>query len=464
MTDIYANHYKIAISIKPEEVPPWQKLYGGTIDVDCKVAVYNATPEVADRVSFLLYRLLQVEGIFDETERELPFEEKVIGLKQRPRQQVRMIQASLLSPIAPGETTEIHIKYHGAICGYPEIFPYVQDHVSSQYTLLRTDVFWHPVIGMPENGFPERPFTFEITASVPEDWIVLANGELVNRDRQSGFVRYHWQSTHPEAWGHLTLACAPFQQLELTPSIHLYYLKEDCAGAQIVARAIEQTIQRCTAWFGPIPTHFLSIVEIPERYGSEACRNLILQTADTFRANDIKAYQQALSWAGHEVIHLWNTPSREEQVTRFLDEGITHYFEALLLREEISEVAYWTRMEKYKAYFLSGGEEALSIPLADAGKHINVRDVLARGKGPWLLCVLHHILDDKLLSAIRDFFNEYREQGATLGDFQRKVMEVTDLRLEQFFQDWFYSADSSKWLVRETEAPGLVEEIVKNYA
>jgi hypothetical protein len=48
-----------------------------------------------------------------------------------------------------------------------------------------------------------------------------------------------------------------------------------------------------------MPTYFLIMVEIPEKYNSEASRNPILQAADTFRAKSTEkggsiAYKKTL--------------------------------------------------------------------------------------------------------------------------------------------------------------------------
>ncbi|RLI51235.1 MAG: hypothetical protein DRP09_19455 [Candidatus Thorarchaeota archaeon] len=208
-------------------------------------------------------------------------------------------------------------------------------------------------------------------------------------------------------------------------------------------------------------------MEIPEGYGSEASPNLILQTADAFKAghpDDVRAYQQALSWVGHEVIHLWNTPSREKHISRFLDESITHYIEALLLREEFGDIAYWQRLESYRANFLSGGEPVMSVPLVEAGLHLQVRDAIARGKGPWLLSVLHRLMGDRLLTALRVFLDKYKTQGATLEDFQATMAQFANMELSRLFQEWLWGLESSKHLAQELEGQELVSKLVDQYA
>jgi hypothetical protein len=248
--------------------------------------------------------------------------------------------------------------------------------------------------------------------------------------------------------------------------VALYFLPEDEMGAQVVARAMKRTRELCSAWFGPMPAGNLRIVEIPRGWGSEASPTLILQTSDAFQAkgpDDRDAYRHALSRAGHELIHLWNAPSAEERVSRFLGEGITQYLEALVLREEIGENAYWKRLNDYRSYFCSN-KAAAAIPLAEAGQYKKVQEALSRGKGPWLMCVLHHLLGERMLPSLRTFFDRYREQGATLPDFQAAMAETSAVNLSAFFQDWIWGTGSSTYLARETPGPELARQLAEHYA
>jgi hypothetical protein len=261
----------------------------------------------------------------------------------------------------------------------------------------------------------------------------------------------------------MTVACAPFKRLDVTPTVSLYHLIEEQANEQSVARAVRRARELGTAWFGPLSSQVLRIVEVPEGYGGEAADHLILMPAGTFRGDAQAVYRRSLSQIGHELLHLWNAPSREETVSRFLDEAITHYLEALLLREEFGEDAYWEQMRRYRAYFLSAGEAAHPIPLAEAGAHGWLTEPISRGKGPWALCVLHRLLGDRLLPALRAFFDRYRDRGATLKEFEATMVERTNTELTSFFQDWLWEAASSALLAQKMEEPALATVLAARY-
>ena len=291
---------------------------------------------------------------------------------------------------------------------------------------------------------------------------MVSNGRMSGVERDAEGVCYHWHSLGPVKWGRMTVACAHFDQLSVSPTVSLYYLVDEDGHEQAVIRAVRRACALGTTWFGPLPSQVLNIVEVPEGYGGEAADHLILIPAGAFKGDEQAVYRRSLSQLGHELIHLWNAPSREETVSRFLDEAITHYVEALLLREEFGEGEYWEQMRRYRNYFLSA-QAAHPVPLAEAGLHDRLTEPVSRGKGPWALCVLHRLLGDRLLPALRTFFDRYRDEGATLEDFEATVTEVAGVDLARFFQDWLWGTASSALLAQKMEEKALATALAARY-
>jgi hypothetical protein len=453
------TRYDVALTIRPERVSSVFKLYGGSIAVDCTATIENHAAQALNAVPFLLYRLLCVDRVEDGIGQALPFTQWVVALEEKPRWQVNAVAVSLPAPLAPGDSCRVRLCYHGPICGYSEVMAYVQDHVSERYTLLRWEALWYPLVGHPVDAAPPDAFHFDLSVTVPPgDLVVVSNGRVRAREARADGVCYRWQSIRPVKWGRMTVACAPFQQIAVSPGVSLYCLAGEEGGEQAVAQAMRRACELGTAWFGPLPTQELSIVEVPDGLGAEAADHLILLTSEAFQG-----YRSSLNTLGHELIHLWNAPSREAHVSRFLDEGITHYVQALLLREEFGEDAYWELMRQYRSYFGSRGEGAYSIPLAEAGLHGPFTEPISRGKGPWVLCVLHRLLGDRLIPVLRTFFDRYRAEGATLADFEAEIGESAAMDLSFFFQEWFWGTASSALLAREVDEKDLAEQLARRY-
>jgi len=458
------THYDLSLTIHPEPVHPLQKLYGGTIQVQCVLTLENRTDAEMESVPFLLYRLLQVERISDDSGNALPFTQTIVSLKDRPRQQVNFVVVSLPSPLGPGDAARLTVRYAGPVCGYPEVMPYVRDHVSPDFTLLRMEVIWFPVIGYPLDGCPPSPADFRLSVAVPAGLVAVASGQLCGTSQEGHLTVYQWCSVSPSLF--ITVACGPFKEMAPAPGVWLYYFPHHQVEAQVVAKAVKRTCELCTAWLGPLPDAPQKIVENPELTGYEASPGFVFLSPRGFHArgpDDPAAYRAAFRTVGHELAHHWGTPSREAERSDFLNEGITHYVVALLLRQEYGEEAYWEEMESCRARFRDAGEPAMNIPLWQAGRHPEVIDEIARGKGPWLLCVLHHLMGDRFLPALRAFFDRYQAQGAMLEDFQNTMAEFSPLDLSRFFQQWMWGTESSESLARQAPVQEVVAEQAKRY-
>ncbi len=125
----------------------------------------------------------------------------------------------------------------------------------------------------------------------------------------------------------------------------------------------------------------------------------------------------------------------------------------MALEELIGPKALTERMECFRARFLSAGPEAEHTPLANAGQ-AETRDEIARGKGPWVLHVLRHVIGDRAFrSLLRDFLASYRSQGADLKSFETHARDHGEhADLARFFRDWFWRTESSSLLAEGGDA------------
>ncbi|MBN1582445.1 MAG: hypothetical protein JXA89_17185 [Anaerolineae bacterium] len=270
------THYDVTLIIQPERVPAVFKLYGGTIAVDCTLTIENHTAHALSAIPFLLYRLLHVDRVEDTVGQALPFTQDVVVLEQEPRWQVNAITVSLPTPLAAGASTRVRLQYHGPVCGYSEVMAYVQDHVSERYTLLRWETLWFPLVGYPVEAFPRDLFQFDLSVTIPPgDLVVVSNGRMSGVERGADGICTRWHSIGPVKWGRMTVACAPFKQLEVSPTVSLYYLMDDNGNKGAVVRAVRRARELGTTWFGPLSSQVLNIVEVPEGYGGEAADHLI---------------------------------------------------------------------------------------------------------------------------------------------------------------------------------------------
>ncbi len=442
------QRYDVDLTIRPVDLPFFQ-LYGGDIDVTCAMTVKNTGDAPCREIPLILYRLLEVRDVSEQTGNSVPFRQ---AIQKHPsadygaRHQVNVVTLQLQKPLGPGEERKLTVQYGGPVCGRPESLAYVWDHVGWDYTLLRSEVNWYPTIAYMQTRF--RPFTYRVDICVPSHLIAVAEGKLIGVEEVGDRTTYSYESERTHRFL-FSVAAAPFEKREVGGGITFFFLSEDAEGAEAPIRALKRTEELCGRWFGTAPRAELKVVEVPQKYGSQSAPGMILQQSVAFRVEDgdqSAAYRRALRALGHEAIHRWHPLPDKRDRTRFLDEGIAHYFEALLVKEESGEEAFCEVLEEYRERFLAGGEEALKIPIAEAGASEAV-DAISRGKGPWVLYTLHHWLGDEVFfGIIRAYCETYQHTTVTLEDFVAVAKRESRESLDRFFDEWFYGVESSRYL------------------
>jgi len=414
-------HYELKLNLQTEDVPHPAALYGGTLQAQCLVRVQQRDSAAVTELPFLLYRLLEVRVVRwnGASIRHCSCLAPMAGLTQW---HVLYVRAALPEPLEPSEEGVLEVTYEGPICGHQEVFPYVQDRIATDFTLLRRDdVLFVPVLATPSLGalrrIPDERFTFGLEVITDPDMTAVTAGE--GESRLQGCRRVHeWRSDAPD-W-RLDLAVGRYEVAVSSkwPGARVFHFVGDEEGAQVYLRVSADVAALLTTWFGPTCGRF-SVIAVPDGYGGQASPTHILaeRASFTHKAGETEdqTYARLLGLVAHEIIHLWNVPSREVKLSRFLDEGIAHYLETVVVRTLLSPSA-WARQrfEEYRALFRNGGEGAQRTPLAVAGSS-SARDAIARGKGPWLLAVWEELVGlDVVLGGLRTLFERYRSTGATL--------------------------------------------------
>jgi len=451
------------LDLRTEHVPHPAALYGGTLHAECRLRVQQRDPTPLRELPLLLYRLLEVRAV-RWNGAPVHYSCSLAPMAGLSRWQVLFVRAALPEPFRPGDEGVLEVTYDGPVCGYREVFPYVQDRVSPDFTLLRRDeVLFVPVPATPSldalRRIPDERFTFQLVITTDPDLTAVTAGEGASRLRGSRRV-HEWRSSAPD-W-RLDLAVGRYEVAVSSKwrGVRVFHFVGDEEGAQVCLRVGADVADLLTDWFGPT-SGGLNVIAVPDGYGGQASPTHILAERTGFvrKAGETEGqtYARVLGFVAHEIIHLWNVPSREVIPSRFLDEGITHYLETAVSRFLLSSSA-WARqrLEEYRACFQRGGEEAQRTPLAEAGNS-PARDAIARGKGPWLLAVWEELAGlDTVLRTLRTFFEEHRSAGATLDDFATVVRASgRGFAVERFLDEWIHTAASSSLLVSGENAPAI---------
>jgi len=438
------QHYELEYEILPSD-----HIYRGA----ATLSLENISGRKQTTLPLALYRLQDVEGVEDVPGRPLQFAADVVKAPDWLGFQAVTIKVELPAPMGPGETLRLRVRHAGPMLGYQELMRYTKDSIGEDFSLLREDALAYPVLG----PVTERDiwgnigaqiadgWTFRLGVTVPKPLVVAASGRQLGRTEvDADHWRYEFASILP-TW-RVDIAVADYKVVEQPErGLKVYVFPADLGVAEAAIEVMARAIKAFTRWFGPVPDAGYTLIEIPEGYGSQASTLYFLQTADSLKDKN------ELRMLAHEIAHAWNVPSREERVSRFLDEAFATYFQALV--DDVLEApgAKQRTLGEYRQRYLQQLEkhpEWGTVAIADYGR----RDLadLSYVKGPWGLAVLDAIVGHEAFKTIvRTFLVRYRKSGATLAEFRAVAEEVSGRKLDKFWAEWIEQGEVSTALLRK---------------
>ena len=446
-----------------------------------RLTVRNVSDRPATAVPLLLYRLLSAQSAEGGAGEPLAVRQEVRGLADWPQLQVTALDVTLREPLAPGGETTVALRYAGHLLGYVETgMRYVQDRIDPEFAIIRPDAFAYPVVSTPcfaayrGAGTPE--FSYRARITVPVSHAVANGGRLVAREVSDGSATFVYESVVP-SW-RMDFAVARYGVLEsdarygvLESDPHrgaaagnggsgdrVFYLPGDSAGAARVLRAMQRSRELFTRWFGPLetdpPIGGLTVIEIPDGWGSQKDRRTIIQAAAAFRDST------RLDEVYHEVSHFWNVPPTDLPSPRW-NEGLASYVEEraveTLEERSVLDERVTLTIEQLREQ-LDTRPELGRVPLIDYGRE----DMTGYSYrvGMLLFGVLEELVGPEAFGeAIGGFYREYYETGGSTDDFVVYADRVTAADLSDFFEDWVYSTG---WADR-VRTRGSLEELAAPY-
>ena len=429
--------------------------------------IRNAGEGPLERIPFLLGRLMKIETLSGaeattttEALRDAPkrgssldFSQDVVRFPDWEELQVLEAWVELGTPLAPGDNIDVTIAYRGTIVGYTESgMRYVRDRIDPEFTLIRSDAFSFPTIGMASLTSLRRQrrqdFTFSGTVRVDDDNLVVASaGHLSVERHPAGGSVWHFASRAPAPF--LLLAVAEYGILE-TDDAKIYHFPTDRDGAVQLAAALEDATRLYEDWFGPrSDPRSIVIMEIPEGWGSQASlTGGIIQTADAFRAGD------QLQQMYHEVAHLWH-PAEAERPSDRWNEGFATFLQWRVVHDG-DPAGLADRMAQISERVLSGGVGEL--PPMDQYGELD-RTGLAYRIGPLFFYLLYTVVGAEAFDqCLGSFFSEHEAKGYTTADFVESVPSCGP-GASRILGEWFTSTMG----LHRLDSGASMEELVRLY-
>ena len=406
-----------------------------------RITVRNASAQPAGELSLVLYRLMTVTGITNPAGAALPFSQHIVAFEDEPRRQANHIRIPLNPPLAPKAETTVSVAYKGFLAGYVETGSlYIRDRIDEEFTIIREDADPYPAVGVPSfrarraAGLPEFSYLARIT--VPESHVVANGGELVNRTTVDGWATFVFRSRVP-SW-RMDFAIARYTLLE-KEGIRIYYLPGDQAGAERVMQGAQSALRLFTDWFGP-PREMrgVTVIEIPEGFGSQNDVVTIIQTSAAFRD------PERAGELYHEVSHFWNVEGLDRPHCRW-EEGLASFL-AELAREKLDGVkAIDARVARAKVRLKEQAAKdprLARLPMKDYGRE-DIGDY-SYGVGLLMFDRMYRIAGhETFCRIIGGFYQQYVAIGATTDQFAQYAIKLGGEPVKALLDEWLYS---TRWL------------------
>ena len=443
-------NYKMAINVDYEN---------GIIIGSCKITVRNDGSKKIKKMPVILYRLFEVQSVTGKKDKELKFIQNVRLFEDWKKIQVNFIQVELEKALKPGKSVEITINYTGHLLGYVETgMRYVRDSVNPEFTIIRMDAYAYPIVGYPSieiiRKMMQQEYNYEVRVTVPDTLFVANGGRLVNTEYKNGKASYTYRNIKL-AW-RMDFAIAKYNVIN--SGIHnIYHFPEDSVGAAAISTSMKKVMTLYSDWFGPLDDATpLSIIEIPDKWGSQTDVSSIIQSAAAFKKRE-QMYELY-----HELAHMWQPVSLDFSASRLESEGLSSFLQYLTAEKlegranEIEKESERILLNLNKSF--TNNPSHAQVAMADYG--VKGMTGYSYRKGMLYYTLLYMLLGEKEFLTIHGgFYQKYKKDGATQSQYIQFLKTSTSLDLDKFIEDWVYGIESNKIIMSKR----TIEEILNIY-
>ncbi|MBN1679820.1 MAG: M1 family metallopeptidase [Anaerolineae bacterium] len=345
-----------------------------------------------------------------------------------------------LAPLPAGEPFTVSVTYSGV----PELVDHGSAPVELGWRNFGGGVVvlsepdgaagWYPVNDHP---LDKATYTFHIT--VPEPYVVAANGQLADTTAADGSITYTWESQDPIASYLVTVTIGEYViQTEEGPGglpIRNYFPPDLAATAAVDFSKTGDMITYFSEIFGPYPFEAYGVVVID----TDLNVALETQTLTIFARNGITGTGEREETVAHELAHQWfgNSVSLSQWNDIWLNEGFATYASWLWIEHTTSGEDLDRLIETIYDQVAAAGTTYFPPPGSPPPGNLFNGGVYYRG-ALTLHALREHIGDEAFFDTLRTYANRYAYGNAITADFIAIAEAASGEDLSDFFERWLY--------------------------
>ncbi len=294
---------------------------------------------------------------------------------------------------------------------------------------------WYPV-----NDHPCDKATYRFVITVPEPYVVAANGTLVDTRDNGDTTTYTWEENYPMASYLATVNIARFERQEMAAQNGVLVRNYFDPGISRETRSIfarqPQMIDFFSSLYGPYPFDAYGVVVVDAQFGFA----LETQTLSLFSSGGLgRPDRDAEQVVAHEMAHQWfgNSVSLTEWQDIWLNEGFATYSQWLWLEHDRGRAVMERQM---LGWYDTLERNDHPVPGDPTNRDLFNMSVYFRG-GLTLHALRLRLGDDVFFALLRDYATRFQYGNATTMDFIQLAEEHSGQQLGDFFQRWLYQEE-----------------------
>ena len=340
-----------------------------------------------------------------------------------------VFQVKLAKPVAPGADVVFKIAFHDQLPEVVERTGYKRNFFMVAQWFPKVGVWWHDAWNCHQFHATSEFFadfgTFDVKATVPENYIVGSTGDLISsisNPDHTKTVTWHAEDIHDFAW----TASPDYKLIEdswtgsaSTVHIHLLLSPGHESSIRRYLAVIKGTLDRFDKWYGPYPYDRITLVDPPQGAqdaGGMEYPTLITCGTTWWMPEGLLGVELVTE---HEFGHQYwyGMVATNEFEEAWMDEGINSYTES-----KVMDSLYGKGTSLLNLWGMKADDadllrmEYLAVPDTDPLSHFAWKFMnssayggITYGKTATMLLTLEGIVgEDTLRKAMRTYFMRYR--------------------------------------------------------
>lgn len=282
---------------------------------------------------------------------------------------------------------------------------------------------------------------FDLSITNANDYQVLANGKLVNKEVGETTTTWYYDMQKPMSSYLVALAIGRYNNKKLTSKrgipIELYYYPEDSAKVEPTYRYTKQMFDFLEKEIG-IPYPWQNYKQVPVKdflYSGMENTSLTIFSDDYMIDKTSFIDKNYVNVNAHELAHQWfgDLVTETEGKHHWLQEGFATYYALLAERDIFGDDYYYWRLIEYSSELQWQEEEQQATALLDP----KASSTTFYKKGALVLHLLREEIGNKAFKkGIKNYLKTFKFKNVDTNDFITELEKTSGKNLNSFVKEW----------------------------